>query len=137
MAGWKEAKHWICDGGKGQWMDEMGRGMAGGGGVQQNVGLGESSVNKRRVLLRTVGLNSGPFCVWRWFCFRRILLNCPVSRVSRLPLHVCSRRQGGHPLQQHQALHLPALRRGDDNSAALPPQGACMCCQSNHDDVEG
>lgn len=42
---------------------------------------------------------------------------------SRFPLHLGPRRQSGHPLQQHQARHLPAVRRGDDHRPALPPQG--------------
>lgn len=43
--------------------------------------------------------------------------------LGRLPLHLGARRQSGHPLQQHQARRLPALRRRDDHRAPLPPQG--------------
>lgn len=41
----------------------------------------------------------------------------------RFPLHISSRRQSGHFVQQHQARHLSALRWGDDHRPALPPQG--------------
>lgn len=41
----------------------------------------------------------------------------------RVPFHVGAGGQGGHPLQQHQARRVPALRRRDDHRAALPPQG--------------
>lgn len=43
--------------------------------------------------------------------------------LPRVPFHVGAGGQGGHPLQQHQARRVPALRRRDDHRAALPPQG--------------
>lgn len=43
--------------------------------------------------------------------------------LTRFPLHIHPRRQGGHSVQQYQERLLPAVWRRDGHSAPLSPQG--------------
>lgn len=60
------------------------------------------------------------------FYYFFVLLKIPpffFPSCDRFPLHISPWRQSGHFVQQHQARHISALRRGDDHCPALPPQG--------------